>query len=87
MKLDTNRVGLVFGLFIAGLHFLWSILVAIGWGQMLLNFVFWLHMLNNPYQVSPFDATAAVLLLVITFVVGYVVGWVFSSLWNKLRKA
>lgn len=87
MKLDANRVGLVFGLFIAGLHLLWSILVAIGWGQMLLNFVFWLHMLSNPNQVAPFDFTATVLLLIISFVVGYVVGWVFSSLWNKLRKA
>jgi hypothetical protein len=87
MKLDANRVGLVLGLFIAGLHFLWSILVVIGWGQMLLNFVFWLHMLSNPYQVAPFDLAAAVSLLVIAFLVGYVIGWIFSSLWNKLHKA
>lgn len=86
MKLDANRVGLVFGLFVAGLHLLWSILVVIGWAQMLLNFVFWLHMLGNPYQVMPFDFTAVILLLVITFAVGYAVGWVFSSLWNRLYK-
>jgi hypothetical protein len=54
---------------------------------MLLNFVFWLHMLSNPYQVAPFDLAAAVSLLVIAFLVGYVIGWIFSSLWNKLHKA
>lgn len=87
MKLDANKVGLVFGLFVAGLHLLWLIIVVIGWGQMLLNFAYWLHMFNNPFQVAPFDFTAAVLLLIITFIVGYVIGWVFSALWNRMHKA
>lgn len=87
MKLNANKAGLVFGLFLAGWHFLWSILVVVGWGQMLLNFVFWLHMISNPYLVLSFDFTVAVLLLIITFVAGYVIGWIFSSLWNRIHKA
>jgi NADH:ubiquinone oxidoreductase subunit 6 (subunit J) len=77
---------MVLGFFLGGAHFLWAILVAIGWGQVLLNFIFWLHMLSNPYQVAAFDFTAALLLVVVTFGVGYVVGWIFASLWNKVHK-
>lgn len=87
MKLDAYRVGFVLGLFTAGLHLLWAVIVAAGWGQSLLNFVFSLHMLGNPYQVAPFDVVAAFFLVLTTFVVGYVIGWVFSNIWNKFYKA
>lgn len=87
MKLKASRVGLVLGLFIAGLHLLWSIIVAIGWGQMLMNFISWFHMLSSQQQVAPFDLTAAFFMVLITFAVGYVIGWIFSTLWNKLYKA
>lgn len=87
MKLDANKVGLVLGLMVGGAHLLWAVLVAIGWGQPLLNFIFWLHLLSNPYQVAPFDITAATLLVIITFAVGYIVGWIFATLWNKIYKA
>ncbi|MCL4365734.1 hypothetical protein M1437_00725 [Patescibacteria group bacterium] len=42
-------------------------------------------MLNNPFRVSPFNLTTAILLVIITFAIGYAAGWIFAALWNKLH--
>lgn len=86
MKMNVQKTALTLGVFLGGVHLLWSVLVLIGWAQPLLNFIFWLHMLQNPYQVTGFDITQALLLIIVTFGVGYAVGWVFATLWNKMHK-
>ncbi len=83
---NPNRVGLVFGAFLGGWHVLWSILVAIGWAQPLLNFVFWAHMLKPIYVVAGFNATAAVTLVVVTSAAGYVIGYLGAWLWNRVHE-
>ena len=85
-QLDSKKTALTLGVFVSSVHVVWSILVLLGLAQPLMDFIFWLHMIANPYQVTGFDITRAVLLIVITFGVGYVVGWVFAWLWNKLHK-
>lgn len=86
MKLNPNKVALTTGVFLGGWHLAWSVLVAAGLAQPLLDFVFSLHMIANPYQVTGFDLTKAATLVVITFVVGYVVGYIFAHVWNKVHK-
>lgn len=86
MKLDSNQVALTLGLLVGGLHLVWSVLVALGLAQGLLDFIFWVHMLANPYQVTGFDITKAGMLVVITFAVGYGVGYLFAHVWNKVHK-
>ena len=86
-ELNTQKTALVVGLFIGGWHLIWSLLIATGLAQLLLDFVYWLHMLNNPFQVAPFNLTRAALLIVVTFVVGCAGGWFFALLWNKLHKS
>lgn len=86
MKLNPNKVALTLGLLVGGLHLAWAVLVAAGLAQGLLDFIFWAHMLANPYQVTGFDAAKAAILIVITFVVGYVVGYIFAHVWNKVHK-
>jgi nucleotide-binding universal stress UspA family protein len=68
---NPNKVGLVIGALIGGWHFVWSLLVGIGWAQPILDFIFWAHMTKPIYFVKPFDAVAAVALIVITAVIGY----------------
>ena len=84
--LSTQKVALVFGLFISGGHLLWSILILLGLAQPLLNFIFWAHMLENPFQVTEFSLAQSGTLIIVTFVVGYFAGWIFSWLWNKMHK-
>lgn len=86
MKLQEKQVALAAGVFIGGWHLVWSLLIAGGWAQVLLDFIYGIHMLNNPFIVAPFSVGTAVLLVVVTFVVGYVGGWIFARLWNYLHK-
>ena len=86
-KLNVHTTGLVVGLLLGGWHLLWSFLVALGWGQSLIDFVLWAHMIHLPYVVGPFDLTAACTLIVLTAAVGYVIGAVFAGIFNALHRA
>lgn len=86
MKLNPSKVALTTGFLLGGWHLAWSILVALGLAQPLLDFIFGIHMIANPYQVTGFDITKAGMLIVITFLVGYVVGYIFANIWNSVHK-
>lgn len=83
-KKDIHKVGLVFGALWALIHVAWSALVALGWAQSSLDFMFKLHMVKSVFTVSDFSLFNAGILVVITAVIGYVVGSVLAFLWNKL---
>lgn len=87
MKLNEHKTAMALGLFLGGWHFVWSVLVALGFAQMLMNWSFSWHMLSNPFIVQPFVLTNALMLIIVTFAVGYVVGYVFATVWNKVHKA
>ena len=74
------------GSFAALWHIVWVILIALGWAQPLMDFVYKMHSLNNPLIVMPFDLIRSIGLVVIAFIVGNVVGNVFAMLWNKFHK-
>lgn len=74
------------GLFFGFIHLTWSCLVALGVAQRMLNLVFRLHFLNNPFTVGQFQIGMAVGLVVVTSLAGYVVGWIFAWAWNKIGK-
>ncbi|MEK7586775.1 MAG: hypothetical protein AAB453_02815 [Patescibacteria group bacterium] len=86
MKIDKNKTGLTFAFLISLMHLFWSILVALGLAQVLLNFVFKIHMLSLPVTVMPFNLTNALMLVVVTFIIGYVFGWLMAFFWNKFFK-
>ena len=84
--MSAKKTGLVLGSFLGLWHLVWSVLVALGWAQPLLDFIYNMHSLNNPFMVMPFNLGRSVGLIVITFFVGYVVGSVLAMLWNKFHK-
>jgi len=87
-KLNKNQMGLIFGVFLAAVHAVWALLVAVipGLLQQFLDWVFALHFLSPIYTLTSFDFVNAILLVALTFVVGYIGGWVFATVWNWFRK-
>jgi hypothetical protein len=83
---NPNKVGLVIGALLAGWHFFWALLILLGWAQPILDFIFWAHMIKPVYVVRPFDAGAAVTLIVVTFALGYVFGFFGAVIWNRLHR-
>jgi hypothetical protein len=86
MKLKPFPVALYTGLFVSGMHFLWSLMVASGLGQWYLDWILGLHFIQSPFVVKPFDFGTMLILLVFTFIVGFIVGWVSTLCWNKIVK-
>jgi hypothetical protein len=84
-RLDRNKTGLAVGVLLGGWHLLWSILVALGWGQPLIDFVLWMHMVHLQYIVGPFQIQAAAVLVSLTALLGYLTGWIFAAVWNILH--
>ncbi len=85
-KLHEHTAGLIVGAFLGLWHLAWALLVAGGFAQGLLDWIYMLHFLNNPYRVAAFDVTTAAILVVVTSVVGYVAGWVLARLCNMMMK-
>ena len=82
---NKKTVGLVFGAVLGGWHLVWSLLVLSGVAQGLYDFIMWAHMIHLPIVVGPFDATAAITLIIVTSVVGYVFGYTGAWVWNKVH--
>lgn len=84
--MNNHKAGLVLGTLLGGFHFLWALLVALGWAKPIMDWVLQMHMLTFSYQVLPFDFVSALILVLMTFVVGYVVGYVLSWLFHYYHK-
>lgn len=82
--LDEHTVGLVVGATAGLWHLVWAILVFLGFAQALLDWIYGIHFLDNPFTVGNFELGRAVVLVVVTSIVGYVAGWVFSAIWNTM---
>lgn len=83
-KLSAHQAGITLGLLMGLMHAVWALFVFLGFAQVMLDFVLGLHFLENPFTVSAFDITKAVILVAFTTVVGYVVGFVFAHVWNMV---
>ena len=84
---NQNKVGLVFGALFGGFHLVWSLLVLFGVAQAIYDFVLWAHMVHLPLTIGPFDATAAVTLVIITALMGYVLGHIGAWVWNRVHRS
>lgn len=84
--INVNRAGLIFGAFLGLFHLVWAIMVAVGFAQAILDFIYGIHFLNNPFTVASFEVGTAALLVLVTAVTGYVLGVVLAWLCNLINK-
>ena len=84
--MNKNKIGLIFGSFMALSHLVWSLMVLLGVAQAFYDFIFWLHMISLPWHVTGFTLVQSVSLIIVTFVIGYIMGYVIAWLWNKFQK-
>ena len=80
------KAGLALGALFALWHFGWSLLVAAGWAQPVIDFVFWMHFIKPVYAIQAFSLVTALVLIGITAITGFVIGSVFGLLWNWIHK-
>jgi hypothetical protein len=85
-NISPNRAGLVLGALLGGWHLLWSLLVALGVAQPLIDFLFWIHFIKPVYVIEPFAIGRAAILVLVTAGIGYITGFVFALLWNRLHR-
>ncbi len=83
--ISKSRAGVVLGSLVGLSHLMWSLLVAFGAAQWVINWIFRLHFIQPPYTITAFNFGTAVTLIVVTFVIGFVMGWLFAAIWNRLH--
>ncbi|OGG41092.1 hypothetical protein A2118_01405 [Candidatus Kaiserbacteria bacterium GWA2_50_9] len=84
--LNPSKTGLALGKLFGTVHFVWAILVALGWAQALVSFSQWAHMVSVPVVVGEFDFSAAITVVLVATLVGYVLGYIFATIWNWLHR-
>lgn len=85
-KLNGHTIGLIVGILLGVWHAIWALLVMVGMAKPLLDFIYGIHFLSNPFIIRPFVMTTAVTLVVVTAGIGYVIGWAFAAIWNMLKR-
>ncbi len=83
--IGPQKSGLVLGALIGGWHLLWAIVVATGWGQALMDFIFWIHFLKPVLVIEPFAIGRAIVLICVPAAISYLIGFVGAVLWNRLQ--
>jgi len=81
-RIHPHSVGVVLAIFVGLWHTLWAVLVWAGGAQAVIDFIFRLHMIAPPYQISPFSLGTAAGLVLVTAAIGYILGWVIGVIWN-----
>jgi len=85
VTIRPDRTALILAILLGSWHLVWALLVAAGWAQPLIDFIFWIHFIQPVYAIQKFNIGIALLLIGITAAIGYVIGWIFAVLWNKLH--
>ena len=80
------KTAATFAVLFGGMHLGWAILVALGFAQALMDFIFWAHMFSLSFVVKPFDITATITLIVITSAIGAIFGYFMAIIWNRLHR-
>lgn len=84
--MTKNKLGLTVGMFLAIIHAVWSLFVAVTPAglQSFIDWIFKLHHIGLAITITPFVFMNAVELVIVTFVIGYIFGWIFGAVMKKV---
>jgi hypothetical protein len=83
--INVNKSGTAVGLVFGGYHLVWSLLVAAGWGQAILDFAMWMHFIKPVFVTEAFSIGWAAILVIATTAIGYILGTLFATIWNLVH--
>lgn len=81
-RVNSHTLGLAVGGFLAVYHLIWAGLVYFGAAQQVLDYVFRLHMIAQPFTVAQFTLANAGQLVLLTGFIGYASGWLVGAIIN-----
>lgn len=84
--MTVGKTGLVFGAVLSGCHLFWSMMVALGWAQRVIDCIFWMHFIKPVLVIKPFKVARAAILIAVTASIGFVIGSAFAWIWNAMCK-
>jgi len=80
------KTGVTLGIVLGIWHLGWAAIVAAGWAQTVVDFLFRLHFVAPVLTIQPFDAKTAALLVAVTTAAGFVLGAIGAFAWNQLHR-
>lgn len=83
-RINPMNSGLAVGTVVGLWHFIWVVLVGMGWAKSVMDFVLGLHFISLQYSLAPYAITTAGALVILTFVLGFAFGAFFALVWNWL---
>ncbi len=82
---SQQKAGLMLGALLGCWHLIWAIVVGSGWGQPLLDFVFWMHFIKPALVIDTFSIGRALVLITVMAAIGYCAGYLGALIWNRLH--
>ena len=73
--LNPIKCGLILGVLIGIGHMAWALMVALGWGQPVMDFLLTVHFLAPTLHVREFDLLTATTLVAFTSVIAFILGY------------
>ena len=82
--LNSQKVGLTFAIFSGAMRLVWTLLVATGLAQPVLDGLFRISSIEPAHTVTSFSLGSSLALIVFGMVQGYVAGLALAAIWNRL---
>ncbi len=84
-KSKENKIALTISVFVAAIHAIWALAVAVGIGQIYLDWILPLHFISNLYTVLGFNLLNAILLVIMAFIGSYLAALLFIWLLKVMK--
>lgn len=82
--LNRQKVGLTFAIFSGAMKLAWTLLVATGLAQPVLDGLFRISSIQPSHTVTPFNLGSSLALITYSVVQGFITGWALAAIWNLL---